>query len=83
MAKTMELDLWNKIMRQPTAVKRFLVVVSIVWIVSNSITFNVIRAIRSYDHHALNEYIAVTYIPVIVIYGLYWIISGIKRPQNE
>lgn len=72
--------LWQRIKAQPIVIKRLFVLLSILWVMFETfIDFKVLTWDR-YDYHwHLNNYIVSAYMPIVIIYGIYWIISGIKK----
>jgi hypothetical protein len=75
-----KLSLYQRIKAQPVALKRFLTLVTFLWVSGLSILFfgesdfNIERA-------STKNYLIITYLPIIIIYGIYWIMSGIKKGE--
>lgn len=75
-----KLSLFQRIKAQPIAVKRFFILLSILWILFETfIDFQIFGWDRYDFRHKLDNYFIITYMPIIIIYGIYWIISGIKK----
>lgn len=74
------LSLYQRIKSQPVAVKRFAILASSIWVIIMSMNYRVSRWFEyRFDARDFNDYFMATYLPLIILYGIYWIISGIKK----
>lgn len=71
-------SLYQRIKAQPIAIKRFSIIVAVLWIILNHIDFWKYDRFQWSGRH-FNDYFIATYLPLIILYGIYWIISGIKK----
>lgn len=71
-------SLYQRIKAQPVALKRFSIVITVLWIFIMTVKYGIFNTHHS-NRYDINEYFIFTYMPLIIIYGISWIISGIKR----
>jgi hypothetical protein len=78
--KSKKPSLYQRIKAQPVATKRFTIVASMLWIIFETfIDFKLLTWNARDFRFNFDEYFIATFLPLIILYGIYWIILGIKK----
>jgi hypothetical protein len=67
--------------QQPMITKRIIVLISVLWVIFETfVGFDIFsRRFELANDHDRNSYLLFTYVPLILVYGMYWVMMGMKK----